>query len=93
MIKAFNWIALITGDEIPKEVLASNVIITKLAYNICLSAWFLYNLERFSREKLGRKARGISREEPFYWWSFIVGLILFIFLIFDGVSVYKIFYV
>ena len=97
-IHFFQWIiGVTTNDQIPNDILATNVIVTKLVYNIALSAWFVYNIEVFSREKFNRKAiqkdySDKSVEQIAYWWTIVIGLILVGFIIIDAISVHNIFY-
>lgn len=97
-IHFFQWIIGITSNEvIPQGVVATNVIITKLVYNIALSSFFLYNIEMFSREKFGRKAktkdyRDQDVDATVYWWIVPIGILLLAFIIIDGISVYDIFF-
>ena len=87
-----------SGEVIPKDILATNIIVSKFVYNIAISAMFIVNLELFSREKFGRKAqmknyRRENVEEPIYWWIVPVGILLVAFIIIDGISVYNIFFI
>lgn len=96
-VKFFKWIiGVSTTEVIPEGVLATNVIVTKIVYNIALSAVFLYNIEMFSREKLGRKAMDsnypIKPERDFYWWVAVIGLLLCVFIVIDAFSVNDIFF-
>ena len=97
LIKFFNWIIGITTTEIiPQGILATNVIITKLIYNIAISCIFVYSLETFSRQKFGRKAKiknfNSYDEMPVYWYIIPIIIILVGFIIVDGISVYDIFF-
>lgn len=99
-IHFFEWILGITTKEIiPKDVLATNIIVSKFVYNIAISALFLVNLEMFSREKMGRKAKMFdSYKKQFvyqacYWWVVPIGMLLFAFIIIDAISVYNIFFI
>lgn len=89
MIKAFNSIVFLTGEEIPKQVLCTNVIVTKIVYNVVVGAWFVYTIEKLSREKLGRNP---NLKEPCFYWTFLVSILLVAFTIIDAVSTYQIFY-
>lgn len=95
----FEWIiGITTSENIPKDILATNIIVTKLIYNIALSSLFLYSIEMFSRDKLGRKARltnysGRPEEQLIYWWIAPIGIILFAFIIIDSISIYNIFFI
>jgi len=93
----FQWIIGVTTNEvIPQGILATNVIVSKIVYNIAIASWFLYTIETFSREKFGRKAQSNAystiKDEPFYWWVIPIGLLLIAFVIIDGISVYDIFF-
>lgn len=97
LIKAFNYIAVLGGEPIPVNVLAWNVIITKMIYNLTVAIWFVYQIEIVSREKLDRNPKGNSNHiagnyPPCYWWTFCLCVILLTFICFDAVSVYWIFY-
>jgi len=99
-IHFFEWIIgrTMSGEVIPKDILATNIIVSKFVYNIAISAMFIVNLELFSREKFGRKAqmknyRRENVEEPIYWWIVPVGILLVAFIIIDGISVYNIFFI
>jgi hypothetical protein len=99
-IHFFEWILGLTTTQeaIPKDILATNIIISKLVYNIALSAFFIVNIELFSREKFGRKARvtsysGKTEDQPIYWWIVPIGILLVAFIIIDGISVYNIFFI
>ncbi len=99
-IHFFEWVIglTISGEIIPKDILATNIIVSKLVYNIAISAMFIVNLELFSREKFGRKAqtkdyRDTIKEEPVYWWIVPIGILLVAFIIIDGISVYNIFFI
>lgn len=93
-IHFFEWILAITPHQevIPLNVLATNVIVSKMIYNIALSALFIYNIEKFSIEKLKRKAKD-SYGESVYWWTIAIGILLVAFIVIDGISVYKIFFI
>ena len=99
-IHFFEWIiALTTGNEyIPKDILATNIIVSKLVYNIAISALFIVSLELFARDKLKRKAQTVDyyghiTPEPIYWWIIPIGILLVAFIIIDGISVYNIFFI
>jgi hypothetical protein len=99
-IHFFEWIiGLTTHNEIiPKDILATNIIVSKLVYNIAISAMFIVNLELLSREKFGRKAQSKDysdrvKDEPVYWWIVPIGILLVAFIIIDGISVYNIFFI
>lgn len=89
LIKLFDWITLLGGQEIPLEVLASNVITTKIIYNLAVSVWFIYTIENLSRLRLGRKPSG---NEGCFWWTFALSIILVTFMVIDAISTYQIFY-
>ncbi len=99
-VRALNAIVHLTDANVPKETLATNVIITKLMYNLVLSIFFLYTVEKISREALGRKAQidgGYSVnykkvDYSFYWWIVPIGIILLAFIIVDSIAVYSVFY-
>ncbi len=96
-IHFFQWLITLTAQAtIPQDVLATNVIITKIVYNIALSAIFLYNIEMFSREKFGRKAQTKEykgmQDQPIYWWVVPIGILLITFIVVDGISVHDIFF-
>lgn len=94
----FQWVIGVTTNEvIPQGILATNVIVSKVVYNVAIASWFLYTIEIYSREKFGRKAthedyleRAI--ESPVYWWVVPIGILLLAFVIIDGISVYEIFF-
>jgi len=72
-IHFFEWIIGITtsGEIIPKDTLATNIIVTKIVYNIIISTWFTINIEKLSRIKMGRKAEtkmygGNTETQPIY---------------------------
>ncbi len=95
MIKIFNYCASISGDVIPVNVMATNVIMTKTIYNIVISAWFIFQLEKLSREYLRRNPKGSDMHiggvtPPFYWWTFACALLLVTFNCVDAFSVYSI---
>lgn len=92
-IKFFQWIISVTTNEaIPVDILATNVIVTKLIYNIAISASFIYTLEVLSREKNGRKAHFADETAALYWWNFLLIIPLIAFIIIDSISIYSIFY-
>lgn len=98
IVDALNALASLGGKEVPQYILIANVVVTKAIYNIFLSSIFVYNFEMFSRQFLGRKPRikksAYSNEyddEPFFWWTSICGVLLFIFVIVDVISIVKIF--
>lgn len=99
-IHFFEWIIGLTtsGEIIPKDTLATNIIVTKLVYNIVISVLFTINIEMLSREKMGRNARtkiyGEDVEiQPIYWWIVPIVIMLIIFICIDAVSVYNIFFI
>lgn len=99
-IHFFQWlIGMTTKEVIPDGILATNVIVTKLVYNIALSAFFIYTIEVFSREKYGRKARMYDSiykkydDSIMYWWIVPIGILLLSFIIIDAISVYDIFFI
>ena len=48
LIILFNSIAQLAGKVVPLDVLAANVVITKLVYNLILGTWFCYSIEKLS---------------------------------------------
>lgn len=92
LIQIFNDIALLGSHDIPKDVLCGNVIITKFIYNAFFSGWLLVMIEKISREKKGRRAINLERNETVYWWTILTALILLSFAIYDSYCTYLIFY-
>lgn len=89
----FEWIlALTTHEVIPKNILATNIIVSKLVYNIALSVWFLINIELFSRQFFGRKAKSEGKDDSVYWYVVVMGIMLIVFIIIDAISINEIFF-
>lgn len=96
-IRFFKWLLNeTTRNDLPHDVLATNIIVTKLVYNLALSSAFLYNIEMFSRQKYGRKARTKDykdyEDQLFYWWVIPIGIMLLAFVIMDAINVNQIFF-
>jgi len=92
-IQFFEWIVNVTATkEIPNNTLATNVIVSKVIYNIALSSYFVYNIEKFSIEKFGRRAKDQFKTEQVYWWTVVISILLFVFIIIDAVSINDIFF-
>lgn len=90
-IEFFQWIiAMTTNKAIPNGILATNVILSKMVYNIALSSLFIYNIERLSIEKMHRKANG---DPKVYWWTVLIGILLLIFIIVDAIGTNQIFFI
>ena len=91
-IRGLNAIVHLTDAYVPKETLATNVIITKLIYNLALSVWFLYTIETTSRAMFGRKAKDSYGEQAVYWWVVPIGIILDAFMVVDSIAIYSVFF-
>lgn len=95
-IRFFKWIlGETTSVPLPLDVVSTNVIVTKLVYNLVLSSIFLYNIEMISRQQKGRKATEGSSyptESPFYWWCVPIGIMLFAFVIMDAININSVFF-
>lgn len=97
MILGFDGILDIINQPLPKDVICTNVITTKVVYNIALGSWMVYLLEKYSIELMGRKSKGsrmhiAGENPPFFWWTVIFAMLLITFTIIDAVSIYNIFY-
>ena len=96
LILAFNNIANLAGKVVPEDVMAANVVISKLVYNIILGIWFIWSCEKTIRVILGRKAKSQyeSNKEPLniYWQTIVIALAVLSYIIYDGAATYQIFY-
>ena len=96
-IRFFKWIlGETTNTPLPHDVVASNVIVTKLVYNLALSILFLYEIEMISRQRMGRKSNdGVTfgkNEQLVYWWCIPIGALLLTFIIMDCININSIFF-
>ena len=99
-INLFEYIiSATTSSKIPIGILATNVILSKVVYNIIISILFVINIEYISREKYGRKARtkvtyptDSYKEEAISWWIVPISMLLLVFIIVDAVSIHTLFY-
>lgn len=86
------------GTAISDNILVANVLVTKLVYNLTLSILLVYNIEIESRGIFDRKAKSYCsiykkwKEEPIYYWTGILSILLFSYLIFDGIWTYELYY-
>lgn len=97
-IRFFEFIIESTTKEvIPDSTLSTNVILTKIVYNIAFSSLFIYNLEMFSREKMNRLAKskdasGVMSDDPCFWWVVPIAILLLVFIVVDAISVNSVFF-
>jgi hypothetical protein len=95
-IRFFKWVlGETTSMPLPVDVVATNVIVTKIVYNLALSSVFLYNIEMISRQQLGRKPGMLTRSDipdPFYWWCVPIAVMLLVFVVMDAVNINSIFF-
>lgn len=96
LVNLFNYIVAETTETVPISIIATNVIITKIIYNIALSSWFIYTIEILSRNYYGRKANVKGKDSLVdigcYWWTPLIAIALLLFIIVDAISVYSVFY-
>lgn len=90
-IRLITDIANITGD-LTASILVANVVVTKLIYNIALSVISVYNIEMLSRSIKGRKAIDCSSESGMYWWTGVSLGFYVVYMIFDTVNTYHLFF-
>jgi len=90
LIKLLNNIAQIEGTILSSDILAANVIVTKLVYDITLSALLVYNIEKQTIDIKGRKAK---TELNIYVTTGLLIAFLFCYIIFDCVWTYDLFHV
>jgi hypothetical protein len=95
LIKLFNYTASVGSKSLPIEVLTTNVMITKLIYNLILGAYFCYGIEFLSRDLLGRASiinRGTCIEKPnengVFWWTGICIALSVVFIALDMWNTY-----
>jgi len=95
-INLITWMATMAGD-LSDEILAANVVVTKVIYDITLAVLAVYNVEMLSRKIKGRKPQEIGYNHPsdafIYWWVIPVIMFLFAYTIFDGINTYDLFYI
>ena len=90
-IKLITNIATMTGG-LTDEILAANVIVTKIIYDIALGAITVYNLEILSRKIKGRKPKQYGDETDVYWWTGVIIAMLVIYTIFDAINTNDLYY-
>ena len=90
-INATTHIAQLMGN-LEHNVLAANVVVTKIIYDLVLSALSVYNLEKLIQQVKGRPALSPTSNIPIYWLSILIGILLFAYICFDGVTTYNIYY-
>jgi len=85
-IRLLNNIATLEGTVISNDILAANVLVTKLIYNIVFSVLFIINIEKQSRIIMGRKPRfaNYGSDEAMYWWTALLIVFWSVYLIFDA---------
>ncbi len=91
LIKGFTYIATLGGTGIPTEILGSNVIVTKLVYDLVLVILLVISVEKLSIQVMGRKALHMGRDETIYWWTVVLGFLLAIYTAFDMYWTYELF--
>lgn len=91
LVITFNRIAKIAGSVVPDDVLAANVVITKLIYDIILGALFVYSIEMMSRDKLKRKPHSAGSDDETFWWTLVIIFFMIIYTAYDGFAAYQIF--
>lgn len=80
------------GININKDILAANVVVTKVVYDIILAVIFIYNVEMLSIDIKKRKAhKSEVSDTPIYWWTTVLIFCMIAYIIFDGVQSYQIF--
>lgn len=90
-INLISYIANLTG-ELPHNILRSNVIVTKTIYNIALSSISIFNIETLSRKILKRRSREFMYDKTAaYWWTFIIGILLLSYMIYDAISTHQLY--
>lgn len=82
------------AGSISDKILAANVVVTKLIYNMILSSISVYNIEMLSISVKGRRAQEgiVSPSDTIYWWTIVIGIILASYIIFDVLTTYDLFY-
>ena len=91
MVRLFNYLAQLSSG-LPTSVLAPNVVLTKVIYNIALSCVTIYNIEQLSRKIKGRQALSGGSVDSCYWWTLLVGLFMLFYICFDAVTTYDLFF-
>lgn len=93
LINLFDNILNLCSMKLPFNVMQTNIVITKIVYNIVLSSYFVYNIEMLSRKILGRKAYdGTSTPAEMFFWSVIISFLLFVFIIIDAFAIAEIYH-
>ena len=87
LIKGFDYIAkLVSPEVLPPNILDSNVLVTKILYNLVFGAIFLFNVEKLTINLKGRHANG----DPSIWWTTAaIGIVTLIYAVYDGAITYK----
>lgn len=98
-IRFFRWLlGETTSTPLPPDTIATNIIVTKLVYNLALSVAFLYNIEMISRQRMGRNPKDGAPESRYsdntfcYWWCIPIGAMLLAFIIMDAININQIFF-
>lgn len=98
LIMMFNSIANLAGKIPSDDIMCSNVIITKLVYNLIFGSWFIYCIERMSRKLMKRKAHDHDKNESIrvyysmYWWTGLILCLVTCYVIYDCFASYQLFY-
>ena len=92
-IKLFDYLANLGNEELPLDLVATNVCITKVVYDIVLVVLLVKTIEDLGRAIMGRKAGdGMGSEIPLYWFSWFALFALIIYTVFDGQWTYELFF-
>lgn len=69
-------------------VIISNVLITKIAYDFMIAAFFVYYVESLSVDIMGKRAMNDGSEYS-YWWTYLTAVLWFIYIIYDVMGTYE----
>lgn len=97
LIHFFTWSASLAGDKIPDNIMAANVAISKLVYDIIFGAWFIYSVEKLFRQIFGRMASEgmhISSDPKVrvYVYTVIIGILMCAYVIYDCAATTELFW-
>ena len=87
-ISGITSIAGMTHVQLNADILAANVVVTKLIYNLVLTSISIYTLEKLTRSIKGRNTTDSSNV---YWTTVLVAILLVIYLFFDIASTHSIY--